>query len=149
MGSSSSIIIILLLLLSLSSHPVAGYAGVTLLLQQLINQHPRTNQHLVPLSLPLSLSLSLSLTLRQHTRVRTRVNFLRCHHRRLRGHQVLVKRSPDHTHTRARLGPHTFSPLLPSQPPQQQQQPHILRTVTKTLVRSGWPPSVCATVMMR
>merc|ERR1739838_1291275 len=56
-SSSSSIIIILLLLLSLSSHPVAGYAGVASLLQQLINQHPRTNQHLVPLSLSLSLSL--------------------------------------------------------------------------------------------
>merc|ERR1739838_684905 len=65
-SSSSSIIIILLLLLSLSSHPVAGYAGVASLLQQLINQHPRTNQHLVPLSLPLSLSLVNTQT--THTR---------------------------------------------------------------------------------
>merc|ERR1739838_243242 len=66
-SSSSSIIIILLLLLSLSSHPVAGYAGVALLLQQLINQHPRTNQHLVPLSLSPPLSLSLVNTQTTHT----------------------------------------------------------------------------------
>merc|ERR1739838_814187 len=67
-SSSSSIIIILLLLLSLSSHPVAGYAGVASLLQQLINQHPRTNQHLLPLSLSPSLSLSLVNTQTTHTR---------------------------------------------------------------------------------